>query len=157
MTVVYIPYANMVLRPFTPSLNPSRPCMPPKRRKAISPAPPESLATPAIQVAPETTTPRVLSKRHRTDLPLSRKAELIRDYQEALAKKYTITNTSLSRKYGISPGAAARIIKDKDSILKRVEESPSGSKERKRLYKRNMQPVEEALFCWYLKQRKYGS
>lgn len=131
--------------------------MPPKRQKAISPASPAPLATPATQVVPETTAPRVLNKRQRTDLPLLRKADLIKDYEEALAKEYSITNTSLGRKHGISPGAAARIIKDKDSILKRVKESPNGSKERKRLYKRNMQPVEEALFCWFLKQRKYGS
>ncbi|KAF8928686.1 hypothetical protein BGZ47_001480, partial [Haplosporangium gracile] len=75
------------------------------------------------------------------------------DYEEVLAKDYTITNTRLGKKYGISSDAAVRIIKEKDSILRHIEESPNGSKERKRLYKRNMQPVEEALFRWFLKQR----
>lgn len=131
--------------------------MPPRRQTTTSPAPPEPFAAPAAQVVQETTAPHATNKRKRTELTISLKAEIIKHYEDAKEKGYKITFRSIGKTFGISSGAVSKIIQNKDAVLKRNEDSPEGSNERKRLYKRNMQPVEDALFRWFLKQREYGN
>ncbi|KAG9061828.1 hypothetical protein KI688_006979 [Linnemannia hyalina] len=87
------------------------------------------------------------------NLPLARKAYLIKEYDDLQSKNVKVTNKSLADKYSVSPTTVSTILKLRDGILTFKEQATEEANKRTKLYKRNMLPVEDALMGWFRKQR----
>ncbi|KAG0352085.1 hypothetical protein BGX24_007686, partial [Mortierella sp. AD032] len=90
------------------------------------------------------------------NLPLSRKADLIKEYDDLQSRNLKVTNQSLAIKYDVSPTTVSTILSRRDRILAFEEQAPEEANKRTKLYKRNMLPVEDALMAWFRKQRDQG-